>query len=345
MRDYIDYHGFIQMSDRVPEVRGDRRDSEAAQPLHAKYTRRWRKIAALAPARNGKRVSSRASMPGFGSGSMIQHHFTVDVEEYFQVSALESRVPRSQWAVLESRIACSVERLLGILEDSAVHGTFFVLGWVAERAPELIRLIAASGHEVASHGWDHRRVTQQSPAEFRDSVERSRKLLEDVTGTPVSGFRAPSFSIVRGYEWALDILLEEGYTYDSSLFPIHRPGYGYPGVPRDPHWIQRPGGRLAEIPPATIHRLGVTLPAGGGAYFRLLPYGLVRGALREAERRQVPATFYIHPWELDPDQPRLDVSLSTRIRHYGGLATTESRLRKLLNEFRFAPIARTFATL
>jgi polysaccharide deacetylase family protein (PEP-CTERM system associated) len=277
--------------------------------------------------------------------SMIQHHFTVDVEEYFHVSALENSVPRSQWPLLESRIVCSVERLLALLEDSQAYGTFFVLGWVAERAPGLIRCISEHGHEVASHGWDHRRVTQQTPAEFRESVERTRKLLEDITGSPVSGFRAPSFSIVPGFEWALDILIEEGYTYDSSLFPIRRPGYGYPGAARDPHWIDRPAGRIAEIPPATIRRYGFTLPAAGGAYFRLLPYGLARAALREAERRDVPATFYIHPWELDPDQPRMDVPFSTRIRHYGGLAATEGRLRRLLNEFRFAPISQTFVAL
>jgi polysaccharide deacetylase family protein (PEP-CTERM system associated) len=273
------------------------------------------------------------------------HHFSVDVEEYFQVAALEAAVPRDRWPTYESRVARSVDLLLELLEQHDARGTFFVLGWVAERDPDLVRRIAAAGHEVASHGWDHRRVSEQEPPAFRDSIRRTRQLLEDITGTGVLGFRAPSFSIVRGCEWALDILIEEGYRYDSSLFPIWRPGYGYARGRRDPHWIERPGGRLVEAPPATVSLWGLKLPAGGGAYFRLLPYALVRSALREAERRGAPTTFYIHPWELDPDQPRFDVPMATRIRHYGGLAGTRSRLERLLSEFRFEPIADTVNAL
>jgi polysaccharide deacetylase family protein (PEP-CTERM system associated) len=277
--------------------------------------------------------------------SLRVHHFSVDVEEYFQVSALEAAVPRAQWPSRESRVARSVDLLLELLERHDSRATFFVLGWVAERDAQLVRRIAASGHEIASHGWDHRRVREQGPAAFRTSVRRTRQYLEDITGTAVLGFRAPSFSIVRGCEWALDVLIEEGYRYDSSLFPIRRPGYGYADGLRDPHWIDRPGGRLAEAPPATVSLLGLRLPAGGGAYFRLLPYALVRSAFREAERRGAPSTFYIHPWELDPDQPRVDVSLATRIRHYGGLAGTRPRLERLLTEFRFRPIADTVNAL
>ena len=269
------------------------------------------------------------------------HHFSVDVEEYFQVAALGPAVPRAQWCSYESRVARSVDELLDLLERHGSRGTFFVLGWIAQRDPQLVRRIAAAGHEVASHGWDHRRVTDQEPHEFRDSVRRTRHLLEDITGTGVLGFRAPSFSIPRGLEWALDVLIEEGYRYDSSLYPIRRPGYGYANGARDPYWIDRPAGRLAEAPPATVSLMGVRVPAGGGAYFRLLPYALVRSAFREAERRGVPATFYIHPWELDAGQPRLDVSLATRIRHYGGLNGTRSRLERLLTEFRFRTIAET----
>ena len=269
----------------------------------------------------------------------MTHHFTVDVEEYFQVSALERYVPRSRWESLQSRVVASTTLLLDLLAETDQKGTFFVLGWVAERHPDLVRAIAAGGHEVASHGQDHRRVTDETPDEFRASVRRSKEILERIINAPVQGYRAPSFSIVQGREWALDILVEEGYTYDSSLFPIHRPGYGYAAAQRDPHWLDRPAGKLAELPPATVRKFGVNLPAAGGAYLRLLPGGLVRAAIREAEQRGAPATLYIHPWELDPEQPRIPVSIATRIRHYGGLRRTAPRLRKLFEEFRFTAIA------
>ena len=275
----------------------------------------------------------------------MTHHFTVDVEEYFQVSALERYVPRGQWDSLESRVVANTTTLLDLLAETNQTATFFVLGWVAQRAPALIRRIAAAGHEVASHGWDHRRVTDETPAEFRSSVRRSKDALEQLVGAPVLGYRAPSFSIVQGTEWALDILIEEGYAYDSSLFPIRRPGYGYAAAQRDPHWVERPSGRLAELPPVTLRKFGVNLPAAGGAYLRLLPAGLIRSAVRAAEARGVPATLYIHPWELDPDQPRIPVSFVTRIRHYGGLRRTVPRLRKLFNEFQFKPIAESLSAL
>lgn len=274
---------------------------------------------------------------------MIRHHFTVDVEEYFQVTALESHARRDTWSRFESRVARSLDRLLDLLARHDARGTFFVLGWLAERKPELVRAIVEGGHEVASHGWDHLRVTHQSREEFRSSIRRSRETLEDLAGQPVVGFRAPSFSIVPGREWALDVLIEEGYRYDSSLFPVWRRGYGYPDAARDSHVLARAGGCLAVVPPVTLRRCGVNLPAAGGAYFRLLPYGLVRRALLDAQRRGVPGTFYIHPWEIDPDQPRLDVSWLTRLRHYGGLTRTFERLERLLGEFRFSTIAHTLA--
>jgi len=226
-----------------------------------------------------------------------------------------------------------------------VRATFFVLGWVAQRQAELVRTIARGGHEVASHGWDHVRVTHQTPHQFRESIRRTKHVLEAMTGTAVLGFRAPSFSIVPGREWALDILVEEGYRYDSSLFPVRRPGYGYPGGRPDPYWMGRRAGRLAEIPPATLQWGPLRLPAGGGAYFRLLPYGVVRAALRQCERREVSGTFYVHPWEVDPRQPRVAASWLTRARHYGGLRRTLPRLERLLTEFRFAPIRETVAVL
>lgn len=267
------------------------------------------------------------------------HLFTVDVEEYFQVSALEPFVDRAAWTTQPSRVVGATRRILELLEQSDSRSTCFVLGWIGERHPELVKAIADAGHEVASHGHDHRRVTQQTPAEFRESVRRSRAVLEDLTGKRVVGFRAPSFSIVPGREWALEILVEEGYTYDSSLFPIRRNGYGYPGTPRSVHRIETPAGPLMEVPPATIQFGRLTLPAAGGGYFRLFPYELVRAGLRDAAFRGESGTFYIHPWEIDPDQPRYRVPVPTRIRHYGGLGRTENRLRRLLSEFQFTSIA------
>ena len=278
---------------------------------------------------------------------MPTHHFTVDLEEYFHVAALERCVVRSEWGRYESRVAKSVALLLELLGRHEARATFFVLGWVAQRQPELIRTIARAGHEIASHGWDHVRVTNQTPAQFRDSVRRTKNLLEAITGDAVLGFRAPSFSIVAGREWALDVLIEEGYRYDSSLFPVRRPGggYGYPNGSPDPHWLERPNGRLAEIPPTTLRWCGVRLPAAGGAYFRLLPYAVVRAAFRQCERRGVCGTFYIHPWELDAAQPRLDVSWVTQMRHYGGLGRTAPRLQRLLADFRFTAVRDTVASL
>jgi polysaccharide deacetylase family protein (PEP-CTERM system associated) len=273
------------------------------------------------------------------------HHFTVDVEEHFQVTALEKAVRPEQWDLHPSRVAESTRRLTDLMARHGARGTFFVLGWVAERQPELVRELSAAGHEIASHGWDHGRVPAQTPAHFRQSVRRSKALLEDLTGREVVGFRAPSFSIVPGVEWAFDILLEEGHRYDSSLFPIRRRGYGYPSAGRDPHALERSAGTLLAVPPATVRIGRLNLPAGGGGYFRLLPYALTQAAFTQAERRGSPATFYIHPWELDADQPRLPVAPLTRIRHYGGLRRTADRLERLLGSYRFQPIAETLELL
>lgn len=270
---------------------------------------------------------------------MQTHFFTVDVEEHFQVQALAPYVPRDQWDRLESRVEGSTRQILDLCDRHGAKGTFFTVGWVAERHPGLVKDIAKAGHELASHTWDHRRIPDQTPAAFRDSVRRTKALLEDLTGTPCTGFRAPSYSIVRGAEWALDILVEEGYRYDSSLFPVRRPGYGYAGGGRDPHWLARPAGPLVEVPPATLRALGANLPAAGGAYFRLIPVPLVSAALKQAARRGFPGTFYIHPWELDDGQPRVPVPWLTAIRHYGSLARTAGRLDRLLGQFRFIAIA------
>jgi polysaccharide deacetylase family protein (PEP-CTERM system associated) len=267
------------------------------------------------------------------------HFFTVDVEEYFQVKALESVVSRSEWEVHPSRVGRSIEILLTTLERYEARGTFFVLGWIAKHRPEVVRAIADSGHEVASHGFWHERVTTLSREAFREDVRSAKRLLEDLLGTAVLGYRAPNFSIVQGYEWAFDVLLEEGYRYDSSLFPIRRPGYGYPSAQRAPHFIQRGSGHLAEFPLATTSILNYPLPAAGGGYLRQFPYAVIRRAFREASDARQPATFYIHPWEIDPAQPRLPVSSLNRIRHYRGLGKALSRIESLLEEFRFGTIA------
>lgn len=276
----------------------------------------------------------------------MRHHFTVDVEEYFQVSAFERHVPRSSWSQLPQRLSVGVPPLLELLGRHQSRGTFFVLGWVVQHQPDIVRAISQAGHEVASHGWDHRRVTTQTPVEFRESVRRTKQGLESLIGKQVFGFRAPSFSIVPGCEWALDVLIEEGYTYDSSLFPVRRPGgYGYPGIARHPHQIRRPSGTIIELPPTTLRRLGVSIPAAGGAYFRILPYAVARAAFRECERGGVPGTFYVHPWELDPEQPRMSGSVLSKLRHYTGLARTGERLERLLEEFNFTAIADTVDSL
>jgi len=275
----------------------------------------------------------------------LPHHFTVDVEEYFHATALEPWFPRDQWDDHPRRSPRVMERLLALLEERSVRGTFYVVGWLAEREPEMVRAIARGGHEVGSHGWHHRLVTSQTREEFREEVRRSRALLEELTGSRVSGFRAPSFSIVPGLEWALDILLEEGYRYDTSLFPVRtHPTYGYP-CPRDAHRMERPGGTLVEVPPCTLRVFGVNLPASGGAYFRFLPYGVLRAAFRSSERRGASGTFYIHPWELDPDPPVGAVPFLQRLRSRGTTGDPWTRVRRLLNDFTFRRVDETVDAL
>jgi polysaccharide deacetylase family protein (PEP-CTERM system associated) len=272
----------------------------------------------------------------------VAHLFTVDVEEHFHVNAFDRLVSPSDWDHLPSRVEANVDALLELLARRNAVGTFFVLGWVARKQPAVVRRITDAGHELASHSFWHRRVGTLSTADFREDARVSKAAIEDASGHPVFGFRAPSFSIVPGTEWAFDVLLEEGYRYDSSIFPIRRPGYGYPEAPTHAYVIRRPAGVLLEIPLATTTVAGLRLPAAGGGYLRHLPIGLIQRALREHGDRRAPAMFYIHPWEIDPEQPRLAVSLLTRVRHYRGLAKTLPRLERLLEEFRFTSVARHF---
>jgi polysaccharide deacetylase family protein (PEP-CTERM system associated) len=270
------------------------------------------------------------------------HHFTVDVEEVFHSTLLTDRIPEHQWDDRARRSPEIVPWLLDEMAARGAKGTFFVLGWLAEKEPAMVRSIGEAGHELASHSWWHRRVSGQAPERFRTSIRRTKELLEQLSGKPVVGFRAPSFSISPGSEWALDILLEEGYRYDSSLFPIAvHPEYGYPDGETDPHWIQRGPGRIAEVPPLTLQFLGRRLPAAGGAYLRFFPLGVIRRALKQAEARRAPGTLYIHPWDLDPDQPRVRLPAAVGMRLYTGARRARARLKSLLAEFPSTSIGET----
>ena len=269
-------------------------------------------------------------------GEQVINAFTVDVEDWFQVGALEKVVARADWETMESRVEANTRRLLALLEEHEVRGTFFVLGWVAQHRPGLVREIADRGHEVACHGLSHRAVYTQSPEEFRRETHEARKLLQDLSGQPVAGYRAASFSITRESLWALDILIEAGFEYDSSIFPIRHDRYGIPDAPRSPFVIRGEGGELVEIPMAAVGPGPFRLPVSGGGYFRLLPYWLTRAGLRHMNGRGLAFPFYMHPWEIDPGQPRMsDASALSRFRHYRNLDQTESRLRSMLQEFRF----------
>jgi polysaccharide deacetylase family protein (PEP-CTERM system associated) len=277
---------------------------------------------------------------------VVVNAMTVDVEEAFQVSAFESVVSPESWDRFERRVMANTDRLLDLFAEFGVRATFFVLGWVAEREPNLVRRIASAGHEVASHGYAHRLVYEQTPSAFREDVRRSRAILQGLSDQPVLGYRAPSFSITIRSLWALDILIEEGFAYDASIFPIRHDRYGIPSAPRHPFWVSKGAGagpRLLELPGSTVRLAGANLPIGGGGYFRLLPYAWTRwgiGRVNQAERR--PVMFYVHPWEIDPAQPRQPAPWLSRLRHYANLNRTETRLRRLLARFKFGTVSETF---
>jgi len=267
----------------------------------------------------------------------VRNALTVDVEDYFHVAALAPNIHRDSWASRESRVVDNTQKLLAIFEQFDVRGTFFVLGWVAERYPQLVRDIAARGHEIACHGFSHRLVYEQSPKEFYEETLRAKHLLEDITGSRVDGYRAASYSIVRESLWALDVLVELGFVYDSSIFPVRHDRYGIPNAERAPHRMSTPKGKsIVEWPLATARFLGCRLPVAGGGYFRLLPYWLSRWGLASINRRELrPFVFYLHPWEIDPAQPRVSASWLSQFRHYTNLGKCEERLKRLLGEFRF----------
>ncbi|MBW4052624.1 MAG: DUF3473 domain-containing protein [Proteobacteria bacterium] len=267
--------------------------------------------------------------------------FTVDVEDYFHVAALASAVSRESWPTRESRVERNTERLLTLLADKRVRGTFFVLGWVAERCPALLRQVVREGHEIACHGYSHQLIYRQSQDEFREETRRAKDILEQAVGQPVLGYRAASFSITRESLWALDVLIDLGFEYDSSIFPIHHDRYGIPGASPRIGPVSAPSGRtLVEFPMNAASFLGLRVPVSGGGYFRIFPYSLIRAGLRQINRRAgQPFMFYLHPWELDPEQPRIRVGMLSRFRHYTNLHRCERRLSTLLEDFSFAPAA------
>jgi polysaccharide deacetylase family protein (PEP-CTERM system associated) len=267
--------------------------------------------------------------------------FSIDVEDYFQVAALAPSVTRESWSTREARVERNTDILLNLLAERGIRATFFVLGWTAERHPDLIRRIAAAHHEIASHGFPHKLIYTQSPEEFREESARSKALLEALSGQPVIGYRAASFSITRRSLWALDVLIDLGFRYDSSIFPIRHDRYGIPGASPEPGRVTAPSGRtLVEFPLSAASFCGVAIPVSGGGYFRLLPYWVTRAGLRQInEQRGRPYAFYLHPWELDPAQPRVKVGMVSRFRHYTNLDRCEGRLKRLLSDFSFAPMA------
>jgi polysaccharide deacetylase family protein (PEP-CTERM system associated) len=268
---------------------------------------------------------------------MVVNAMTIDVEDYFHVSVFDGLVPRAEWTTLESRVCANTERLLEILQGT--QGTFFVLGWVAERFPGLVRTIARAGHEIASHGFAHRLVYDQTASAFRDDVRRAKAVIESAAQAEVLGYRAPSYSVTPQSLWAIDVLIEEGYRYDASIFPIRHDRYGIPVSPRHPYLLQRLAGDIVEAPASTTRVGPLNLPIAGGGYFRLLPYAWTRWGISRLNRLEKrPAIFYLHPWEIDPGQPRLHAGWLSRIRHYRNLDKTEGRLRRLLTDFRFASL-------
>jgi len=265
---------------------------------------------------------------------------SVDLEDYYHVEAFAEQISRARWSGLPSRIRKNTERTLALLERTHCRATFFVLGWVAEREPGLVRELAQAGHELACHSHLHRQLHRLTPSQFRDDIVRSRYAIENAAGMKVVGFRAPSFSITRNTLWALEILAEERFEYDSSIFPIHHDLYGIPDAPRWVHQRRLPSGRaIWEVPPSTLRVGKVNVPVGGGGYLRLFPLWFTRWSIKTIHHRDgQPIIVYFHPWELDPEQPRLEGSWKSRFRHYNGLAKTEGRLQEILSQGTFDPL-------
>ena len=281
--------------------------------------------------------------PAPAPGERIKNAMTCDVEDYFQVSAFAPYIDRDSWPSRECRVEANMERILAIYERHGVKATFFTLGWIAERYPAMVRKIVAAGHELASHGYGHLRASDQTRAEFDNDIRSAKALLEDIGGQAVLGYRAPSFSIGHANLWALEALQEAGYRYSSSIYQIVHDHYGMPDAPRFAFYPHGPDG-LLEVPVTTVNMLGRNLPAGGGGYFRLLPYALSRWMMQKVNREdRQPALFYFHPWELDPGQPRPEgLDAKSRFRHYVNIERMEGRLEQLARDFAWDRMDRIF---
>ena len=272
----------------------------------------------------------------------IVNAMSVDIEEYFQVGAFERTISRGDWDAIASRVVSNTSRVIDLYAESGTKATFFILGWVAERHPDLIRRIVDGGHEVASHGYGHDRVTTFTPEQFKSDLQHTKALLEAASGVAVRGYRAPSFSICKDNAWALQVLADEGYAYSSSVAPFGTDHYGWPGFPRFAH---RPvaGSDMIEVPVTTARIAGRLIAAGGGGFFRLLPYGIAQWAIRQVNADQQPAVFYFHPWEVDPDQPRVvGAPLKSKVRHYTNLHIMQDKLRRVLTDFRWDRLDRVY---
>lgn len=277
---------------------------------------------------------------------MISNALSVDLEEYFQVSNFEKLLDRERWGSLPTRVEASTHRLLDAFDETGSRATFFVLGWVAERHPALVRQIAARGHEIACHGFDHELLYEIGPERFRSDLRRACAAIAEASGCTPLGYRAPSYSVTEQSLWALDILAEEGFRYDSSIFPIRHHRYGIPSFEKQPLRLSLPSGaQIDEFPMSTLKIAGLTVPMAGGAYLRFMPKALFRWGFGRLVGQGVPTVLYLHPWEIDPDQPRQAVGLKVRVNHYFNLHRTEARLRGLLETFNFAPLGAVLADL
>jgi len=279
---------------------------------------------------------------GFKHGT-IRNAMSIDVEDYFQVSAFAPHIRREDWDSLPCRVERNIDAILGLLDEADARATFFTLGWIAERYPQVVRRIVDNGHELASHGYGHQRANDLTPVQFRDDITRAKRLLEDLGGVAVRGYRAPSFSINQNNWWAVEELENAGYVYSSSIYPVKHDHYGMPDAPRFPH---RPNGAdgILELPPTTVLLMGRNLPAAGGGWFRLLPYSVSRWMLQRVNAEDcAPCMFYFHPWEIDAEQPRqAGLSAKTRFRHYVNLQRMPGRLRRLLTDFEWDRVDRVY---
>ena len=269
----------------------------------------------------------------------VRNALTVDVEDYFQVSAFADSIDQDDWDKHPLRVENNTFRILDLFDEYQVKATFFILGWVAERKTDLVLEIAKRGHEVACHGYSHQLVYNQSPEVFREETVRAKNILEDIIQQQVRGYRAASYSITKKSQWALDILAETGFVYDSSIFPVRHDRYGMPDTPEHPYRLKTPAGNsIIEFPLSTAKIINYRLPVAGGGYFRLYPYWLSRMGLRQINRQQKPFIFYLHPWEIDPEQPKISASWFSRFRHYNNLDKCEGRLRSLMSDFQFGTV-------